>query len=75
MYSNNEVDDLVDAGRHASKENMRNEYYEKAEWIIVEDAPWVFFWHDTEFILRQPWIRNYKAYPVYSMDKGLDISI
>jgi peptide/nickel transport system substrate-binding protein/oligopeptide transport system substrate-binding protein len=75
MYSNKEVDELVEAGRHASKEELRDEYYEKAERIIVQDAPWVFFWHDTEYILRQPWVRNYKAYPVYSMDKGLDIEI
>ncbi len=46
---------------------------EKAERMIVADAPWVFFWHRNDYILRQPWIGNYKAYPIYSMDKGTDI--
>ena len=75
MYSNKEVDALVEAGRHASTEALRDEHYEKAEKIIVKDAPWVFFWHRTDFTLRQPWVKRYTVYPVYSMDKGLDIRI
>jgi peptide/nickel transport system substrate-binding protein/oligopeptide transport system substrate-binding protein len=75
MYSNKEVDTLIEAGRHAVSESLRNEYYEKAEKIIIEEAPWVFFWHRTDYTLRQPWVKRYKVYPVYSMDKGLDIAI
>ncbi len=53
----------------------RDLFYKKAEELIVADAPWVFLWHRTDFIIRQPWIKNYKIYPVYSMDKGTDIEI
>jgi len=74
-YSNPEVDSLIESGQHATSEKLRNMYYEKAEKTIVEDAPWVFFWHRTDFTLRQPWVKHYKIYPVYSMDKGLEIEL
>lgn len=73
-YTNPEVDALIEAGQHATSETLRDGYYEKAERLIVRDAPWVFFWHRTDFTLRQPWIKHYEIYPVYSMDKGTEIS-
>jgi peptide/nickel transport system substrate-binding protein/oligopeptide transport system substrate-binding protein len=75
MYTNMEVDELIEKGQHAKSDSQRNEYYEKAERIIVEDAPWVFFWHKMDITLRQPWVNCYNIYPVYSMDKGLDIDV
>lgn len=74
-YSNPEVDSLIEKGQHAPKAELSNKYYEKAERIIVEDAPWVFFWHRNDYTVRQPWIKSYNIYPVYSMDKGVDISL
>lgn len=72
-YKNPEVDRLIELGQAAGNEKERNAYYEKAERTIVEDAPWVFFWHKTDYVLRQPWIRNFRAYSIYSMDKGTEI--
>jgi len=72
-YRNATVDRLIELGQAADKWPLRNSYYEAAENIIVEDAPWVFFWHKNDYMLRQTWIRNYRAYPVYSMDKGIDV--
>lgn len=73
-YTNHEVDALIEAGQHSTSEAERDGYYEAAERLIVRDAPWVFFWHRTDFTLRQKWVRQYKIYPVYSMDKGTEIS-
>ena len=47
---------------------------ETAERLIVEDAPWVFFWHRSDYMLRQAWMAAFDPHPVYSMDKGLDVS-
>nr|MDA8088188.1 ABC transporter substrate-binding protein [Nitrospiraceae bacterium] len=74
-YSNKEVDHLIEQGQHASTAASRDGYYKEAEDLIVKDAPWVFFWHTKSVTVRQPWIKNYVQYPVYSMDKGMDISI
>jgi peptide/nickel transport system substrate-binding protein/oligopeptide transport system substrate-binding protein len=73
-YSNKEVDRLIEAGQKTDILSERNKAYMKAEKIISAETPWVFFWHKTDFTLRQPYIKNYKIFPVYSMDKGVDIS-
>jgi peptide/nickel transport system substrate-binding protein/oligopeptide transport system substrate-binding protein len=74
-YSNATVDALIDKGRDTLDEKKRNSLYQRAEELIVADAPWVFLWHRTDFTIRQPWVKNYKIYPIYSMDKGNDIFI
>lgn len=74
-YTNPKVDALIEAGQHALSKEEAGRFYEKAERIIVSDAPWVFFWHRRDYTLRQPWVKNHKLHPVYSMDKGTDISL
>lgn len=73
-YTNREVDRLIEAGQRALNISERNGYYRLAEKIITEEAPWVFFWHKTDFTLRQPYLKNYKIYPIYSIDKGVEVS-
>lgn len=72
-YKNSVVDRLIEQGQAAGNERERMIAYEKAEKIIVDEAPWVFFWHKTDYTLRQPWIKGYRIYPIYSMDKGTEI--
>ena len=74
-YKNPAVDSLIEKGQHAQTIKERNRYYEKAERIIVNDAPWVFFWHKTDYTLRQPWVKNYQIYLIYSIDKGTEIEL
>jgi peptide/nickel transport system substrate-binding protein/oligopeptide transport system substrate-binding protein len=73
-YTNKEVDRLIEAGQKAVNQLERNYYYMMAEKIITEETPWVFFWHKIDFTLRQPYLKNYKIYPIYSMDKGVKVS-
>ena len=68
------VDSLIEKGQSSINGNQRNAFYQRAEQRIVDEAPWVFLWHRTDFIIRQPWVKNYKIYPIYSMDKGTEIS-
>jgi ABC-type transport system substrate-binding protein len=74
-YTNRDVDRLIEAGQKAQSTSERDSYYRSAEKIIAEEAPWVFFWHKTDFTLRQPHLKNYKIYPIYSIDKGVDVSL
>jgi ABC-type transport system substrate-binding protein len=74
-YTNRTVDSLIEKGQETMNEEKRDSFYKQAEEIIVADAPWVFLWHRTDFTIRQPWIRNYKIYPIYSMDKGTEMFI
>lgn len=73
-YTNTVVDALIEQGRLTMDEKKRNALYQKAEKLIVTDSPWVFLWHRTDFIIRQPWVKNYTIQPIYSMDKGTEIS-
>jgi len=73
-YTNNTVDALIESGQKSLSRFEQYRAYEKAEKIITEEAPWVFFWHKTDITLRQTAIRNYRIYPIYSIDKGLEVS-
>jgi len=72
-YSNVKVDELIRKGQHAPTREKGDEYYRQAEEIIVHEAPWVFFWHKTDYTVRQPYIGDFEIHPVYTMDKGTDI--
>ncbi len=74
-YVNRTVDRLIEQGQYSVDEEKRTGYYREAEDIIVSEAPWVFFWHKTDHIIRQPWVTGFKTYPIYNMDKGLDLKM
>jgi peptide/nickel transport system substrate-binding protein/oligopeptide transport system substrate-binding protein len=74
-YINKEVDSLIEKGQYSVNEKDRDYFYQKAEEIIIKDSPWVFFWHKTDYVITQPWIKGCRVYPVYSMDKGTEIKI
>ncbi len=73
-YTNKSVDALIEKGQQLTFRSARNSYYGKAEQIIVDDFPSLFFWHKADITLRQPSVRNYEIYPIYSVDKGLEVS-
>jgi peptide/nickel transport system substrate-binding protein/oligopeptide transport system substrate-binding protein len=74
-YTNKAVDQLIEMGQQTLEQKKRESFYKRAEEVIVADAPCVFLWHRTDFSVRQPWTKNYKDFPIYSMDKGTDIEI
>ncbi|OGW40920.1 MAG: hypothetical protein A2Y97_02995 [Nitrospirae bacterium RBG_13_39_12] len=74
-YSNTTVDYLIEKGQYTMDAKKRSLFYKQAERIIVSDSPWVFLWHRTDFIIKQPTVRNFKNYLIYSIDKGTEISL
>ncbi len=74
-YCNKAVDDLIERGQFSLNEHDRNSYYRQAEELIIKDIPWVSFWHRVDFLIKQPWVKGYKVYPIYTMDKGMEIDI
>ncbi|MBI5632084.1 MAG: ABC transporter substrate-binding protein [Nitrospirae bacterium] len=73
-YTNRAVDALIEAGQKSSTRKERDHYYSLAERAIVDDMPWVFFWHKTDITVRQATLKNYRMYPIYSLDKGMEVS-
>lgn len=74
-YSNPKVDALIIKGQQATSDTLKNSSYAEAERMVVHDAPWVFMWHRTDYVVRQPRITKFTLNPVYTMDKGMDIAL
>ncbi len=73
-YTNPAVDALIEQGQRTGNLEGRNRVYGDAERLIMKDAPWVPFWHKADITVRQPWVKNFRVYPIYSMDKGMEVS-
>ncbi len=74
-YTNRAVDRLIELGQKSLDLSQRNEAYSEAEKIIADEAPWVYFWHKNDYTLRQPAVKNYRIYPIYTIDKGTEVSL
>ncbi|MFN3739275.1 MAG: ABC transporter substrate-binding protein [Thermodesulfovibrionales bacterium] len=72
MYKNREVDRLIEAGSRELDQKRRSIFYERAERLIMNDAPVIPFWHKKDFFIIQPWIKGFEIVPVYSIDKGTE---
>jgi peptide/nickel transport system substrate-binding protein len=69
QYSNPQVDSLLEAARASNNQQVRTADYQKAQQIIMQDAPWVFIDHGVavqatttnvqNFTLRQTNIMNF----------------
>ncbi|QSQ07741.1 Heme-binding protein A [Koleobacter methoxysyntrophicus] len=59
-FSNPKVDELTNKARTESDQELRRKYYQEAEEIIVEEAPWVFIYHYTTHQILQPYVKGYE---------------
>jgi peptide/nickel transport system substrate-binding protein/oligopeptide transport system substrate-binding protein len=59
-FSHPKVDELTNKARTESDQELRRKYYQEAEEIIVEEAPWVFIYHYTTHQILQPYVKGYE---------------
>jgi len=62
-YSNPEVDKLVEQAALESDDKKRCELYQKAEQIIVNDAPWIPLFFATDYWVVKPYVKGYLVPP------------
>ena len=62
-YSNSEVDDLLEQALNEADETKREELYQQAEQLIVDDAPWIPLYHGTASALIKPYVKGYEIPP------------
>lgn len=74
-FKDAEVDRTIEEAQREMDPERRYKLYEKAERRIIELAPWVFFWHRVDYAIHQEWVKGYKIYPIYSMDKGMEVRL
>ncbi len=70
-----ELDGIIARARSTMDERQRYRLYREAENRIIHDAPWVFMWHRADYYVVQPWVKDFKIYPIYSIDKRVDITL
>lgn len=63
FYTNAEVDSLLDKGRTSIDEEVRKEVYTKAQDIIVDEAPQLFLYFQTQNVGMQNNIEGFRLHP------------
>ena len=69
------LDRLIETAQGTMNDRQRYRLYHQAEDRIVKNAPWIFMWHKADYFVIQPWVKDFRIYPIYSIDKGLDITV
>ncbi len=70
-----QLDRLIETAQGTMNERERYRLYRQAENEIIHDAPWVFMWHRADYFVVQPWVKDFKIYPLYSIDKRADVGM
>jgi len=62
-YKNDEVDALLREARTTLDRARRTELYVKAQKLIAEDPPWIVIDHETQIVVMDKRIKNFKLHP------------
>ncbi len=63
MYSNPEVDALLEEARTEQDQAKRLQLYQQAEEIVVQDVPWIPLFHGKSNALVKPYVHDYFIAP------------
>jgi peptide/nickel transport system substrate-binding protein/oligopeptide transport system substrate-binding protein len=70
-----ELDQLIETAQRTMDERQRYRLYRQAEDRVIRNAPWVFMWHRADYFVVQPWVKDFKIYPIYSIDKRAEVTV
>ena len=62
-YKNEQVDSLLEQAMSSYDQARRQQLYFQAQELIVQDAPYVFFWHPASWYVLNPKLQNFKYIP------------
>ena len=74
-YKNKAVDGLIMQAVKTSNAVEREISYRAAEKIIIEEAPWIFFWHKSSCSINRPGVTGYSPAPLAVMEKWTNVRI
>ena len=74
-FKNPEIDSRIAQALSIMDTAKRQAAYREIEKEIVQEAPWVFFWHKADCSLRQPWVTGYRSCPLAVMDRGDGLAV
>jgi len=70
-----ELDRMIEVAQQTMDDKLRYRLYRQAEDRIIKNAPWLFMWHKADYFVIQPWVQDFKIYPIYSIDKRVDVTV
>lgn len=74
-FKNDKIDRRIEQAVTIGDPQKRAEAYADIERRIVDQAPWVFFWHKSVCSLHRPRVRGFSPQPLAVMEKGVDIAV
>lgn len=72
-YSNPEFDKTIEQAQAISDYDEKIKLYEKAEDIVLADAPRLWVYLSKKWVANRPEVKNAKLYRIFNADKRLDI--
>ncbi|MCW2241203.1 ABC transporter substrate-binding protein [Azospirillum canadense] len=64
-YANPALDHLLEQARRSNDRSERGDLYRRAEWIVVEDAPWAFVAHWKQNAVTTAAVRGFALQPSF----------
>lgn len=74
-FQDQRVDQLISEAVKIMDPAKRRSVYRKIEALVIQEAPWVFFWHKSTCSIHQPWLRGTLMAPLAVMDKGNNMEL
>lgn len=65
FYQNDEVDRLLTEAQRVSDQEERKAFYQQAEQIIVDDAPWCFIGYQKHQVVTRNTVTDFQLQPTY----------
>tara|TARA_B100000945_G_C20414800_1_gene614592 strand:- start:1026 stop:2309 length:1284 start_codon:yes stop_codon:yes gene_type:complete len=72
-YSNKKLDIILNLISRESNNAKRDSLIFKAHQIVINDAPWIFLWHEKNSYITQPWIKNWEPAVMFNAEKYIRI--
>ena len=68
-YQNQEIDQIIALIEKENDKKRRNDLIERANDIIINDAPWIFLWHSQTAYIKNEKIKNWRPKTMYNAEK------
>lgn len=66
FYANPALDRLLDEAKTEGDPRRRLALYQRAEDVLLRDAPWAFVYTPVDLNVLQPWVRHWAHHPVWN---------
>jgi len=70
-YVDGRFDRLIEQAVGTQDHSRREELYAQCERLIVDRAPWVFFWHKDACSIHRPELHGFRTVPLTVMEKAI----